>query len=282
VNRHFTFEDIAANMLGVLVVVVWLWALRPIGGDANRRRLQLQQHAFDEIRGPRVWILVGAVLFACAAPIALLWGRIAAEQTARVIILAAVAAAIATTSILYLAWRKQLRVIAERRPCYACNASCTGLALDGGRGSCPPCGSPIAAGQWSPPPLPSSRALVSMIGWPFAATLVVITLVVTVLLAAAFANAVSPGHALLARALHAIGRIPPGLTAPLDLSLCLMLFALAAAWYRRRLARYVDQALVCRTCGHDLRATPTAGAAETGEGRCGECGAAFVRHEARA
>jgi len=76
------------------------------------------------------------------------------------------------------------------------------------------------------------------------------------------------------RLAHTIGTLPKGVTTVVDLTAYLILFAIAVRLYRGGLARYYDQAVKCRKCGHDLRGTPTD---DRGRGRCGECGTPFLR-----
>ena len=68
--------------------------------------------------------------------------------------------------------------------------------------------------------------------------------------------------------------MPPALNSAIDLTLYVLLIAVVIRVWRRRFAAYVDRAVRCHACGHDLHGTPTN---ERGEGHCGECGEAFTR-----
>ena len=68
--------------------------------------------------------------------------------------------------------------------------------------------------------------------------------------------------------------LTPDMQLSIDLTVIALIAALAARIYRGRQARLHDEQHVrCRSCGHDLKETPT----DRGMGRCGECGMPFVR-----
>ena len=58
-----------------------------------------------------------------------------------------------------------------------------------------------------------------------------------------------------------------------DFTAVFIVLAIMTRFFRWRLATHYDQPFQCRSCGHDLRGTPTS----EGLGRCGECGASFTR-----
>lgn len=88
-------------------------------------------------------------------------------------------------------------------------------------------------------------------------------------------SAASSESIMAMRAARAIGTLPQPLTNSIDFSLYLLLLAVVVRVYRGGLARFYERAVRCLSCGHDLRGTP---AGSDGIGRCGECGAAFIRY----
>ena len=279
-NRHVTWEDGLSNLLGVLLVLIWLWALRPIGGGPNHMRLACLRFAFEEFFSRwRPWLigfLVGAV---CAVPVVLVWGRFdAGEKSTPVFI--AVAAWLSITTLWWVAnWRVAFREWIVQKPCPACATSCSGVAPDeSGQATCPSCGAMIHVAQWSQPAEPSLTIMVSFSLWPAVIFIIVLVAGFGLIAASSIVYALllegQFGGIYPMRLAHTIGTLPKGITQVVDLSAYLVLLAIAMRMYRGGLARYYDQALRCRKCGHDLRGTPTD---DRGRGRCGECGTPFVR-----
>ncbi|MDY7110528.1 MAG: hypothetical protein SYC29_18000 [Planctomycetota bacterium] len=278
-NRHVTWEDAAANALGVIVVAAWIRALRPVGGAVNRMRIALQQFAFDRLFASwRAWLLFVGVFLACAVPPLIVRPILDPIQTARVIIIAAVVWFLLSIVLLLRLWRGQIRDVVRTRPCFVCGVSCINVRFDrSGRAACPVCGVELHAGQWTDPTPPSFGMLLGILGRPILLTLIVLLFVFALISVSAhlfeWSLIAAPTSSLAPRIAHFVGTLPPELTRAVDLALCLLLLALATRLYRSRLARYYDRSVRCRRCGHDLRGTPT----QKGVGRCGECGTPFVR-----
>jgi hypothetical protein len=278
-NRHVAWEDATANLLGVLIVTAWLWALRPVGGPVNRMRLALHQFAFDQLfQSWRAWALFIGVFLACAIPPIIVWPLLGPAHTARIIIISFTVWLMVSIALLLRLWRGQCRFVARARPCLACCASCADVSFDEkGRAPCLGCGAELHIAQWSDPSPPATGMLIRIIGQPALLTLLVLIFGFVLISASAYifewSVQTDPTSGFAPRIARFIGSLPPDLTASVDLALCLLLLAFAARIYRTRLARFYDRSLRCRKCDHDLRGTPT----EQGVGRCGECGTPFVR-----
>ena len=280
-NRHISSDDFLASMMGVLVVAAWLWALKPVGGRINRMRLALHTFAFQRVFiAPRNWLVFIGLLLACSLPAAILWPIASPPITARAIIVAAIVFAFVGVGILFRLFKQQRAVVAYEQRCLACDATCVDVRFDeAGRAPCPACGSRLHAAQWGDPPPPGSSAQLGLLLWPVAASALVIIAGFLALMTSAYLYSLTieadPTAGAAPRIARFIGQLPPALTRTVDLALLLLLFAIATRVYRARLGRFFDRSIRCRKCGHDLRGTPT----ERGMGRCGECGAGFVRME---
>ncbi|UCD74242.1 MAG: hypothetical protein JSV91_10675 [Phycisphaerales bacterium] len=279
-NRHVTWEDGLSNLLGVVVVLVWLWALRPIGGGPNRMRLACLRFAFEEFSSRRLTWLIGFMAgAACTVPVALVWKRFDADEKS-IPVFIAVAAWMSLVTLLWVAnWHSAFRNWIARKPCPVCTTSCAGISPDdSGQAQCPSCGELVHVSQWSQPATPSLRIMMSFSLWPAMIFIVVLVAGFGLIAASSIVYALllerQVGGAHVLRVAHTIGTLPGSVTQVVDLTAYLVLFAVAVRVYRGALARYYDQALKCRKCGHDLRGTPTD---DRGRGRCGECGVPFVR-----
>ena len=89
-GRQSSRYDLTASALGVITAGVWLWALGPIGGVANRMRLALDQSAFDRLfLSRRVWMIFIGVLLICAVPPSIAWLILSPVIVSRLIVLCA-------------------------------------------------------------------------------------------------------------------------------------------------------------------------------------------------
>lgn len=280
-RRTISWQDLIAGQTGVVVVMVWWWALRPLGGPGNRSRLAWQAFLLDELfHELRTWALVGlaaaagAILIGAVTWLAL-WSGLElepAEAVAYVGVAAAAGAVAAAHVVLAAMCRRRGEVLQAEQPCFECGAPCRGAAFDAlGRGRCPGCGVPNHGGQWGEPmSLPLAAALRGTLPAALAAA--------GLLFAAGFAyGAVLGLSAQLTVAkdlLRAWQALTPDMRLVVDLAGIALAFAVAARLYRVLQGRAYDrQHLRCRSCRHDLTRTPL----ERGIGRCGECGMAFVR-----
>lgn len=165
---------------------------------------------------------------------------------------------------------------ARDRRCFRCGTSARAVEFGpDGAAPCRACGIPLRSAQWHDPPRRSLRLTIRLARGPLLWSLVTVVLVFLVL------GLGSRVYAVLielpwardpaTRVARFLGTRSPEITLAADLAAVLVLVAIAARSYQRRLARFDDQAERCRACGHDLRGTPC----PAGIGRCGECGTAF-------
>ncbi len=278
-NRWCTWEDGLANALGVILVVVWLWALKPVGGSVNRMRLKLHALAFDRVfQSPRNWLILFAIFLACAAIPVVAWALLGPVGTSRAFIVAAIAFALIGGLTVMRMWRRHRRVIAGDRICFSCGSSCHDAEFDPfGDGNCPVCGGEIHRGQWGNPTQPAFGSRITLLLWPLVLSgliLGVVLLLITIS-SPVYAAILNNNRLTISapKIAHFIGSLPDDLTLAVDFTFLFLLFAIATRVYRIRLARFHDRSIRCRKCDHDLRGTPT----EQGMGRCGECGTQFVR-----
>lgn len=279
-NRHVGWEDGLANLLGVITVLVWLWALRPLGGGSNRARLACLRFTFEEFFSRWTpWLTGLASLAICAVPGILIWRRFEADEKS-IPVLGVLVGTVLMSGLLWARpWLDTLKAVVASRPCSACASSCAEVAPDeSGHLACPSCGKSMHAGQWDHPAPPTLGVMASFSFWPAVAFIVVLAGGFTLIAASSVVYAVllenRIGGVQPLRLAHTIGTLPASVTQIVDLTAYLVLVAVAVRIYRGALGRYYDQAVRCRKCGHDLRGTPTDG---QGRGRCGECGAPFVR-----
>jgi hypothetical protein len=278
-NRTVAWDDAVANTLGIITAAAWLWALKPVGGPVNRLRLVLHRFAFDRLfRWWRVWGLFIGIFLACATPILVIGSLFSSAPLPPLIMLSVAAWLLASIVPLFRLWRSECRLVARTRPCFACGASCAGLTFDRtGRATCPVCSAEVHYAQWTDPAPPAPGTLLGILSRPALLTVIVILFIFALISVGAhvfdWSIIAQPASGLAPRIARFFGTLSPQLTEAIDLTVCLLLLALATRLYRTRLARYYDRSVRCRRCGHDLRGTPT----ERGVGRCGECGTPFVR-----
>lgn len=277
-NRVVSWQDLTANLLGVVVVGAFCWALAPVGGKENRLRLARQRWVLqDVLMRPRVWALLAAAMAACAAPLLLMWRHLPPRYTGVPTSIAAMLWAIVCFAIVWNLCRLRGGRLERERLCFGCGSSCDAATLDDhGTGRCASCGHAVRAAQWiviAPPP---PRVMVGLTARPLISGLTMIGMIFGLVLAAPFLYAyvigAYPYSSLAPRVARFIGTASPSLALVVDLAVFAVVVALAARMYRHLLATFYEGTR-CRRCGHDLRGTP----ADQGTGRCGECGLAFVR-----
>jgi predicted Zn-ribbon and HTH transcriptional regulator/VanZ family protein len=280
-GRDSHWHDLTADLLGVLVVLAWLWALAPLGGSVNRIRLRLHTFAFDRAASHRaVWFVFIATGLMCAAPVTLAWITLTPAATRLTIIIGLIVGALVVVIYVLRIWARERLAVARERACFNCGASCGDVDFDPtGRATCPSCGSDLMTAQWANPSPPARGALLQLITLPFVIVLLLIAAGIGLITGFSYVYTMAldadPTWELPSRIAQTLESVPDPLTSVVDLSLSLLLLAVAARIYRSRLARFYDSPVRCRRCGHDLRATPTI----RNEGRCGECGTPFVRIE---
>ena len=249
-RRTISWQDMIAGQIGVVVVMVWWWALRPLGGPANRSRLAWQAFLLDELFGElRTWVLVGlaagagAILIGAVTWLAV-WSGLELEPVEAVAyaVVAAVGGAVAAAHVVLAAMcRRRGEVRQADQPCFECGAPCRGAAFDAlGRGCCTGCGVPNHGGQWGEP---MSLPLTAALRGAFPALLAAAGL----LFAAGFSYGVVGGLSTrltvakdLLRAWHAL---TPDMRLVVDLAGIALAFAVAARLYRVLQGRAWDKRL---------------------------------------
>ncbi len=280
-GRTSSLPDLLAGELGVAVAIAWCWAFKPVGGAANRVRLAWHAFVSEEVLATsRGWVALGlgAAEGAVAAlvvtlPVLLILGN-RREMMEYLTLGTAAGAMIGATIALAAAQRRGAAVLAPQQPCFACGASCLGVAFDDrGHAACPGCGGVLHRGQWIDPPAferrKQLRAAAHMGFAVIAVTLVAAALglaIAVFLWQGGWARRIALGLGLMADQMQlAMGLAVLGLG-------CAAGVRVLRVWLAQA---HDQQATNCRHCGHDLRGTPVAG----GIGVCGECGRHFARFE---
>jgi hypothetical protein len=271
-GRTISWLDLAAGELGVLTVIAWRIAVRPVGGEANLARVALERQSW--LRGLRSWwrwVLVGGA-GAIGAAVAGFPARLMTtnEEIAIVLAAAAMGAVLAALGAAEGLRRRAWAQLVAARACHACGVEAADAEPDGhGRAHCRACGGVQWIGQWHGLAL-DRRRLLSLLSGPllvavglYAAVLALYTLTVTL-------HAAWPPIGRLNRMYNGL---PSDLRVTIDLTILLVVAAAGAARFRADIARRVDGAdRNCLTCGHDLRGMVVV----SGAGRCSECGRQIV------
>jgi hypothetical protein len=161
--------------------------------------------------------------------------------------------------------REDARMMVQRR-CLGCGER---VELDAV--GCGACGRLPLPGQWVDMPFPRwgdvrKAWMRPMLGAAATLLLLFVLWLAFMLLAARWLTAQAFGHWMLA--------LEKGMPTVIDSSILCVVVALTIDRARHRSARRADAAdQWCLACGQDLRGTPSV----RGTGRCGECGASFVR-----
>jgi hypothetical protein len=278
-DRMFSWQDMLAGQLAVILVGAWLWALGPLGGAPSRSRLAFQSFVMADLCAKlRTWLLaaaagmVGAAVCGLAAWIVFRAAGNVYGNPGNVIV-AAMVGAIAGAQVTVVALLgSRARALADQRPCFACGETCREAQFDdSGRGGCPSCRSPIHRGQWAPPmQLPMSAALHGARRGVFTA-LGLLGLVILLYIAL---GVLSMRMTWAKELLGVWQRLTPDMQLAMDLAVVGVALASGVRAYRSRQARLHDrQHEVCRGCGHNLTGTPLV----QGLGACPECGAPFAK-----
>ncbi|MCA9291876.1 MAG: hypothetical protein KDA25_12160 [Phycisphaerales bacterium] len=276
-HRDISWADVTASELGIISAGLLGWAMRPVGGRANRLRLERHTFAFDVFMSRwTAWALLpvaaatlglglGVVIYVCIRP----WPADDPIQTGLLKFVAvAIGAMVAMHFVMLAGMFREVDRHPARRPCFACGTSLADLPrTPDGRLACPACGETAHRFQWTLAP-----ALPRGVHTRLAIVPAVVGLLLGLALGASYL--VLPrlfDAATLSRHYY---QLPLDLRFTFDVFLVVGIGAVVLRMYRSRLARLVDrQDVRCLACQHDLHATP----APDGTGRCGECGRTFTR-----
>lgn len=275
-GRQFSLEDAFANILGVTIAVVMLWATAPLGGPVNRLyRDRITWSVERSLRRPGSVALVAAwcaLLGAAGGLSTLVIASVMPAVSYLAYALLGVGIGLVLGAHTGIEFVRRLELERLAGPvCYHCGASVDGVSYDAeGFGACPCCGSMLHEGQWRPVPVIRGTLLqgamfksmalgVGVVMAGFGGYLALLALRPR----SEFAQGVIGEYHALAEDLRLVA----------DLGLLVLGLAVAIRLMRKRIARIVDtQHVRCVTCGHDLRATTPV----RGMGTCGECGSPFL------
>jgi len=260
-KRTFSVQDLVASQIGVVVAVMWIRALVPVGGPANRVRIAWLGFVIDDLFAhPLTWVLSGLAGLGGAVVVGTATWAIQSTVVPNWITIGGFAGGVgAGLAVVAAAVRRRARTLGVIRPCFACGTSCRDIDFgDDGRGACSVCGTFSHMGQWATPmvlPLSEVARGVGRAGLVGAGVFVAAMLV--------YVPVLRSWEGLL-----------PDMQLTIDLALIAVAVAVAVRVYRGRQAVLYDrQHVCCRWCDHGLEGTEVT----HGCGRCGECGTPFAR-----
>lgn len=275
-GRSYSWEDMLAGWLGAATTVLLVWAARPLASPIARLRRERFDGVVDlALSEPHrfMGLLASAAAgVSLGGPLAILIDRLDGNSMpfqAGIIGLLLGGFAGAFTFVLFAVGAMEERMQA-RRLCLGCGeaASAESRAEDE---PCPACGRRPLLGQWYPMPGLAPRSIVLACLPPVLGGLATILLAVILLQLAASRVAGAAWVLTLNDWLRGPAR---GMEANFHIGFLAVVAAVTVDCCRRRIAVRLERgSQACLGCGHDLRATEV----RRGIGRCGECGAGFVR-----
>ena len=282
-GRVFSFADLAAGLLGVLLGVAIVHAFSPVGGRLARagRERWLDASASLLARGaPWMIIITGGTLGVLVGGVGLVLidGNYPQPNPSRAMILGAVLG-----GFVFGFWcfesglRREAKLIASQKRCPGCGKRNDGSEETLDSVSCTACGRAFEPGQWEALSIHARDAIVSSIFMP---VLCAGLFLIFVLVAIVSSNFLLPriltasSMAEFITSWRALGFESQGVVD-------LLIFGLVAACtiraIRRRVAARIDaQSESCVSCGQSLQGVPQG---DEGVGRCPECGSSFRRIE---
>ena len=285
-GRQTSVEDVVAGALGVVVVVAGVWAFAPVGGIAaflrQERRRVAEQFVFARL-GPWLSLLSSAVFgIAVMMPVSMLIdSRFPRPNPLQAGLVGAVLGAVLSSLIMLEALvRQTLRATADKPRC----TSCGGDALEGA--SCTHCGEAVDRALFIDWPEVGGMLFLRLAARPL---LLGVGIVIAVAAVSMTIGALRLSYVWAARIDELVQGRAYGMTSVLDLTLVGVACTCAIRSFRKRCARRADSASEhCIACAHDLSRTPASTAQSLRRdaagvshscaiGRCGECGAEFVR-----
>lgn len=283
-QRTVSWHDMIANACGVLCAAALLWAMRPpqeaeqLAGP-NQARARLFEFTFDEMFAHRrPWNIGIATGLACAIIIAVGRQWLPSPRAMAVFDLILV---IVAAHVLYLIYRRiffgRLEEVRQKQPCLRCGTS---QPAQGDEHECPLCGGERQVAAFAMPARPSIGAIArvslvpALVAFLGIAGMFAMVLLVPYLYGLAISSPGGSGRHIAPRLAQALGRLPPEVSSIVDLTVYILLLAVVVRLWRRAMASFIDRAVRCQRCGHDLHGTPVN---QHGEGHCGECGTTFTR-----
>jgi hypothetical protein len=271
-GRSMSFEDVAAGWMGVATTGLFLWATRPLAAPIVALRRKRFDAMIDLILSRRIgWIGFGVSAvggIATIGPLAILANGFTAEPTPfqAAIVGAVLGAGSGGAAYLLIVMRSLEDELIDRRLCLGC-----GTSVAQGEKSCPACGERPLLGQWLPMPVLSRGDILRACLPPAIGAIGVLILTVVVLQLAAM---LIPTSEPILRLNGWWNGLSKGMDTNIHAFYLAVIVAVTVERSRARMARRIESGhALCLGCRHDLRSTP----APDGTGRCGECGAGFVR-----
>jgi hypothetical protein len=285
-RRTVSWHDLVANICGVISAMALLWAMRRIPNDSeylrpSEVRARLFAFTFDEMFSrSKPWLIGGVV---ASVTVAIILGVRPYLSSPQAVGTFGIIAFIVALHVLYFTYRfvffrEYQRVLADM-PCMKCGAPGSQARLNESDGvECGVCKADRNGTGVRPPSRVSYAAIARVSLFPAAIALgglaVLFGMVLVLPHVYGWMLATPSGRGTMPRLGQVLGRLPPSLTTVIDLTVYMLLIAVVIRAWRKRFAAYVDRAVRCRNCGHDLHGTPIN---ERGKGHCGECGTPFNR-----
>ena len=274
-GRSFSVEDMLAGWLGAGSTALMLWATRPLRLPIARLRRERFDAVVDLVLSEpsRFMALVASAAagVTIGMPTSIILNGLSETPTpVQAGIIGLVLGGLAASFVyVILAVRAMEERMMERTLCLGC-----GQTVGGEAGPCTACGRTPLMGQWFPMPGLAASAIVRACIPPVLGGLGTILFAIIAIQLSAGVVGTSEPVLRLNEWLRGPAR---GMEANFHIVLLVIVAALTVDRCRNRVAvRLECGSRTCLGCGHDLRAT----SAPKGVGRCGECGAGFVRVEA--
>ncbi len=282
-GRESSWADALSGVMGVCIVIAWMWALGSIGGFANRLRLKQQRFLLLQLlmQTKNIIVLIASALVGAAIismPVGLAWVfqiKTLLTDTELVIgsIVAGVVGAIAGINVVIIGLISRCaEADSLKASCFDCSTSCKDVSFDDeGKGKCPKCEAAVFRGQWAEPMQLPISALLKGAG---AAVGVAISLLAAIAIAL-YGLTILHTKVQWARQINqAWNSWQDDLILTIDLTAIALIVAISIRIYRSRQSKFYDrQDKFCRSCDHDLQGTPI----DRGVGRCPECGVTFAK-----
>ena len=271
-QRSFSLEDVVASSAGFCSATLLLWSMRPVGGELSRLRRERTEGLLDLLLSrPVPWAALasGAALgVAAGVPISVVLDGMQPDPTPfQAAVVGGLLGGATVTGWLLLAGLKNeaRRMLAARR-CLGC-----GESLPEGASACLRCGRPPIPGQFIELPFPGWGDVVKAYHRPVLGGIGMLLF----LFVAWFGLQVARRNWTIAYEVdHWLQSLSKGMPTVIDTTAIVVVVALTIDRARVRFARRIEEgSMRCLACGQDLRGTPS----RDGGGRCGECGAPFLR-----